>query len=338
MALEQESVPWQPGASMATLRARAALLAQVREFFAARDVLEVETPVLGRSTVTEPNVESLRLAFDPRQAPQHGQASSPSWYLQTSPEYHMKRLLAAGSGPIYQLSRVFRAGDSGEKHNPEFTMLEWYQPGFGAAELIEETLALLQMAVPTATRVVRHSYRSLLLTIDVDEQADQARLLEVAARHGHRFVTGSAPDRAGLLDLLYDAALQQMCVPMADQRTVVVVLGFPPEQAALARVIMGADAVPVAERFEIVMDGVELANGYHELTDPTEQALRFITDRARRAERGQVQPDADEALLAAMAAGLPACAGVAVGFDRLAMLALGVDQLDEVMAFSVLRA
>jgi lysyl-tRNA synthetase class 2 len=310
---------WRPGATPETLAARAALLASVRRFFAERGVLEVDTPVLARTTVTEPAIESV--------------AAGPRW-LQTSPEYFMKRLLAAGSGPIYQIARCFRAGEHGRLHNPEFLMLEWYRPGMDDHALMSEVDALLGGLLP-GFPARRRSFRDLVEAhFGVDPLTAEAAGLAAAVagdwrqrgRDGDPLAL-TAGDRGELLDLAYSEAVEACSGAL-------LVTDFPPEQAALARLREDGRGDRVAARFELVVDGVELANGFHELADAAEQRRRFEADRARRRAAGQEVPDADEHLLAALAAGLPDCSGVALGLDRVLLLQLGLDHLDQAMPFS----
>jgi lysyl-tRNA synthetase class 2 len=314
---------WRPGAGPGALRARAALLAATRAFFAARGVLEVETPILASATVTEPAIESLCV-----------EVAGVTRYLQTSPEYAMKRLLAAGSGDIYQVARVFRAGEAGQRHNPEFTLLEWYRLGFPLARLIDETLDYLAHVLGDGLPVRRTTWADLLdahLGVDV-LLAEDAALRAALAAKGFTPADLDGIDRHGLRDLAYDDALRHA------GGGVLVVDAFPEDAAALARVVLDARGRRVAERFEVVIDGIEVANGYHELADAGEQARRFARDRARRGLAGQVQPAADEALLAALAHGLPDCSGVAIGLDRLLMRRLGAAHIGEVLAFDFRRA
>ncbi len=316
---------WRPSASLGALRARAALLALTRTFFAQRAVLEVETPQLGHTSVTEPAIESLTVPFGHTMR-----------YLQTSPEYAMKRLLAAGSGDIYQVARVFRAGEAGRRHSPEFTLLEWYRCGFDLAALIDETLEYICHALGRTPAVQVFRYHDLLRArIGIDFVANTDAELRVALA---RTLAGTPPaallqfDRAALLDLAYDTALRQLNEGM------LVVRDFPPAAAALARLAEDADGRVVAQRFEVIVDGLEVANGYYELTDAAEQANRFAADNARRLAAGQPQIAPDALLLAALAAGLPDCAGVAVGLDRLLMLKLGAGHIAEVLSFDSARA
>ena len=317
---------WRPAASLDALRLRARLAGRTRAFFAARGVLEVETPLLAAAATPEPHLASLAVAGDPPR------------YLQTSPELHMKRLLAAGSGPIYQLGRAFRDGEAGRRHNPEFTLLEWYRPGLDEHGLLEEVEALLRELLP-AERLgpppaPRASYGELFrrhLGVDPHRAtaAELDRAIAAAALSGPDF---APDDRDGRLHLLMALAVEPR-LPAG----LVFVHGFPAGQASLARVRETAEG-PVAARFEAFVDRVELANGFHELADPVEQRRRFEGDLAARRAAGFPAPPLDERFLAALEAGLPDCAGVALGFDRLVMLAAGADSLDAVLAFPADRA
>jgi lysyl-tRNA synthetase class 2 len=316
---------WRPSAPLANLRRRAERVARLREYFAARGVLEVETPALGAAAATDLHLASLSTRLDAPGAPQR-------LWLQTSPELHMKRLLAAGSGAIWQLCRAFRDGEAGRRHNPEFTMLEWYRPGWDHHRLMDEVEGLLAelLGTPPAERL---TYREAFLRhAGVDPfAASDAALLAAAERLGAA-LAGARPDRDTCLQLLLAAAVE----PHLGRGRPTFVHDFPAAQAALARVRPGDP--PLAERFEAFVEGVELANGYHELTDPAEQERRFRADLAERGRRGLPAVSADSRLLAALDHGLPACAGVALGFDRLVMLALGTDRLADVIAFPVDRA
>jgi elongation factor P--(R)-beta-lysine ligase len=313
---------FRPGASLAVLGARAAMLARCREFFAARGVLEVETPILSQAAVTDVHLASLatRLAGRPR-----------PYYLQTSPEYAMKRLLAAGSPDLYQICKVFRDGESGRLHNPEFTMLEWYRRGFDHHALMDEVEALLQalLGARLARPAERLSYRDAFRrALGLDPLAAPLEALEALAAER----TGAAdlgPDRDTVLDLLMGAVVG----PSLGRGRLTFVHDYPASQAALARLLPGTP--PVAARFEAYVEGLELCNGFHELADAAEQRRRFEAERAARAARGLPLPPLDERLLAALAAGLPDCAGVAVGLDRVLMLATACGSIREVLAFAV---
>ncbi len=315
---------WRPTAPLQNLAVRAELLRALRDFFAERGVLEVDTPLLASAPVTDPHIEAVAAAHP---------AAAGELYLQTSPEYAMKRLLAAGSGPIYQICKAFRRGERGARHNPEFTMVEWYRTGFTLEQLIKETAALVALAVgPRPLRVL--SYREAFLQhLQIDPHtATEAELAACARVHSH--AAFDQADRDTWLQLLISTAIE----PQLGRGEFTAVSDFPAEQAALARVEPDHGGTPVARRFELFVDGVELANGYDELRDAAELERRWQRDLAQRRERGLGEPPQDGRLLAAMAAGLPACSGVALGLDRLLMLALGAASIDEVLAFPLERA
>jgi elongation factor P--(R)-beta-lysine ligase len=320
---------WRPSASLDALRLRARLNAAVRAFFSDRDVLEVETPILSAAGNTDPNIASFAVAY---RGPGRG-ASAVRW-LRTSPEFFHKRLLASGVGDCYELGRVFRDGEAGVRHNPEFTLLEWYRVGWDHLRLIDETVELVCMALALVGRqsgVRRTTFRELYreqLGLDPFIASDA----ELQAALG----TG-APDPAGLtrddwLDLLMTHRLQ----PMFPAGQLLVVHDYPASQCALARVRDGLP--PVAERFELYLGALELANGYHELADAGEQRARFECDLARRAAHAGSAPAVDEHLLDALVHGLPDCAGVALGLDRLLLAMLQGDAIAETLAFDFSRA
>ena len=317
---------WRPGADLALLRLRADLLRRLRAWFDAAGYLEIETPALSAAGTTDPALESLstRVAGRP-------------FYLHTSPELPMKRLLAAGAGDIWQLCRVFRGGELGRRHNPEFTLLEFYRLGFDEHGLMDEVDALLRHLLAGhremgPTRRIRYA-EACAEFADVDPHLDGcARLRERLAAAGVDVPAAVGDDRDALLNLLLAAIVE----PGLDPHTPVFVHDFPASQAALARIRPGPP--PVAARFELFLGGMELANGFHELTDAEEQAARFERDRAARTRAGTECPPADRRFLAALEAGLPDCAGVAIGFDRLVMCAAGCDNIDAVMSFGVERA
>ncbi len=318
---------WQPTATIGTLRERARLIATVRAFFAARGIWEVETPVLGQGGSTDVHLVSLSsLARTDK-----GQRKL---WLQTSPEFHMKRLLAADSGPIFQLAKSFRDGEVGARHNIEFTMLEWYRPGFTLAQLIEETTALVEHVLPQSPGpVVYYRYRELFHRhLEVDPfTTSLVTLRSLAAERGNMSAQALAEEgRDTCLDLLMGMAIE----PTLGQQELSVVVDYPASQAALARRHQDADGEWVASRFELYLNGIELANGYDELTDAEEQRQRFDADNAERRRLGLPEVDVDAHLLAALEQGLPASSGVALGLDRLIQLALGKTRLEEVLAFS----
>ncbi|HWL63813.1 MAG TPA: EF-P lysine aminoacylase EpmA [Steroidobacteraceae bacterium] len=318
---------WRPGAGMETLRRRAALLECARGFFRERGVMEVETPVVLSHTVTDVQIESLRL-----------DAASGARWLQTSPEYPMKRLLAAGSGDIFQVCHVFRAGEHSRLHNPEFTMIEWYRLGMDLLQVMDETAALAAKlfdtggnpAGPTEHISYAAAFRQAL---DCDPlTATDAQLAALAGRHGLVDSSLATATRDELLEFLVATRVG----PELGRGRLTCLHHFPASQAALAQ--LDASDPRTALRFELYAEGVELANGYVELASSSEQRARFVADQAERIRRGLTGPALDERLIAALDAGLPACAGVALGFDRAAMLALGAASIDEVMAFAWDRA
>ena len=315
--MEGSGGDWQPGASIDALRLRARVLRAVRAHFDAEGVLEVETPSLGSRTVTDPSIESL-VARD---------GAGRAWYLQTSPEFAMKRLLAAGSGSIYQITRAFRDGERGRHHNHEFSILEWYRVGFDHHRLIDDIDALLDTALgPDPSR--RMTFREAFLChLGLDPLTAPLTDLHGACR-SHGFESGSAgADRDECLDWLLSAVVQPA---LGSGR--VYLLDFPASRAALAKV--RTDSAAVAERFELYINGIEVANGYHELRDAEELRRRMQHDIKIRSRTRQPVPEVDDRLLAAHEAGLPACAGVAVGLDRLVMLAGRYRSLQEVLAFT----
>lgn len=313
---------------IAALRQRAALNACIRDFFATRGVLEVETPILSVAGNTEPNIDSFHTRFSG-----HVDAGEAQRWLRTSPEYPLKRLLAAGVGDCYELGRVFRNGEAGGRHNPEFTMLEWYRVGWDHHRLIGETAALVRAALSLVQREARLEvidYRSLYrrqLGVDPFEADIDALRAPLSEIH----IDPQGLTRDDWLDLLMTHCIQ----PAFGDDTMTVVHDWPASQAALARVRPGTPAL--AERFELYLGPVELANGYHELNDAAEQRARFERDLAVRRMRGAVLPPLDEALLAALPQ-LPDCAGVAVGVDRLLMAMNRTPAIADVLAIDFARA
>ncbi len=315
---------WRPSAEIDRLRQRAGHLAAVRQFFQSRGILEVDTPVLGACTVTEPAIDSLRL--HQREA-----------WLQTSPEYHLKRLLAAGMPDMVRIGPVFRADEQGRLHNPEFTMIEWYRRDWTLAALMAETAALVDALLgPGPYQHIR--YRTLFAAaFDLDPA--QAPLSQLQQAAGSLLAAPADPTsltRRELTDLLFSQACAQWAAAHPGER--LFIEAFPADQAALARLDTDPDGVAVALRFELLVDGLEIANGYDELRDAAEMAARMSRDRALREAAGKAVPASDQRLLAAMQAGLPPCVGVALGFDRLLMLALGASRISEVLPFAQDRA
>jgi elongation factor P--(R)-beta-lysine ligase len=336
---------WRPTASAATLARRAALLARARAFFAQRGVLEVDTPALVGAAVTDVHIHSARVELEPGAAALH---------LASSPEYAMKRLLAAGSGDIYQLAHVVRAGERSRLHNPEFTLLEWYRLGFTLDALMSEVDAFareLLGAHAASRRTEIITYREAFVReLELDPLTAPIRELERAASsrgliaprepQATRAQAGAA-DAGGATaqrkrDALLDYLMAAVIGPALGLAALTFVHGYPASQAALAE--LDPDDPRVALRFELYCDGIELANGFRELASSPEQRARFEHDRRERAQAGLPVPSIDERLLAALDAGLPACSGVALGFDRLLMVAVGAEHIDAVLAFPIERA
>jgi lysyl-tRNA synthetase class 2 len=302
---------------------RANLYALIRNFFAERGVIEVETPILSEVGNTEPNIESFSTAFQGPKAANPGER-----WLRTSPEHALKRLLAAGLGDCYELGRVFRNGEAGRRHNPEFTMLEWYRVGFDHRRLMHETAEIVGEALALVGRsagVVELSYRELFSTqLDIDPLT--APIDRLRAPLAESRVDPEGLSRDDWLDLLLTHRLQ----PEFPKDRITLVFDFPASQCALAKIRDGNP--PVAERFELFLGSYELANGYHELTDASEQRERFERDNERRRLRGQREVPIDERFLAALPR-LPPCAGVALGIERLLMCLAGTDDIGDVIAF-----
>jgi lysyl-tRNA synthetase class 2 len=319
---------WQPSASMTCLKQRADLIDVIRLFFKEREVLEVETPTLSQATVTDVHLQTFKSHFV---GP--GYASGQDVYLMTSPEFHMKRLLAAGSGSIFQIAKVFRNEESGRYHNPEFSMLEWYRIGFDHHDLMDEMDDLLQLILtcPKAERITYQQAFQQVLSICPLEASLEA-LRDCAISRGFGDVADKETHRDTLLQLLFSMVIE----PQIGQHAPAFVYHFPASQAALAKINDKDNRV--ADRFEVYFKGIELANGFHELDDVNEQQRRFERDNSLRQTMGLTPQPIDEHLLAALSSGLPLCAGVALGIDRLIMLALGVDSIEHVISFPFSRA
>ncbi|WP_189607504.1 EF-P lysine aminoacylase EpmA [Saccharospirillum salsuginis] len=320
MSTTDFSSSWQPSASLETLKQRSLLLRRIRQFFETRSVMEVDTPHWSRFGVTDVHLENLRI--------------TDGGFLLTSPEYPMKRLLAAGSGDIFQLGHVFRRDESGPRHNLEFTMLEWYRVGWDDERLMVEVAELCRSVADEPELAVETvSYREAFERSGLPDP-HRAEVALLRACVGKQLNT-EAGDWSR--DECLDALMALVVEPGLPGDRLVFVTRYPASQAALARHEV-VDGVTVGRRFEVYWRGMELANGYWELTDPAEQARRFEADRARRRELGLAEPEVDPNLLAAMEAGLPECAGVALGVDRLLMIALGASDISEVLPFDASRA
>lgn len=317
---ESESRPtWRPTASLEMLSRRADVLRYLREFFRERGVLEVETPMLSHAAVQDAHLRSITVTA---RSPEAGR------YLHTSPELAMKRLLAAGVGPIYQLCKVFRDGECGRLHNPEFTMLEWYRPGFDLHQIMDEVEALLDGLLGTGPCAHMAYGQAFEEHVGLNpHSASLAQLRRRARDVGVQFARGTRLDRNGLLDLLFSHSV----APHLGDGEPTFVLDWPVGQAALARIRSGPP--PTAERFELFVNGIELANGYNELVDPLEHSLRLELEKWRRRQQRLEAVPVDTRFLAAVYSGLPDCVGVALGVDRLVMLATGAARVEDVIAF-----
>jgi elongation factor P--(R)-beta-lysine ligase len=319
---------WMPTASIAALKSRAELLTKIRQFFIERGVLEVDTPAMSHATVTDVHLHTFKTEFV---GP--GYATGSLVHFMTSPEFHMKRLLAAESGSIYQINKAFRNEESGRYHNPEFTMLEWYRVGFDHHQLMNEMSELLQLVLgcgATERLTYQQAFVQVLGICPLESSLTELRT--TAAQFGFADIAEHEEDRDTLLQLLFSLAIE----PEIGQECPVFVFDFPASQAALAR-ISPADS-RVAERFELYFKGIELANGFHELDNPKEQMIRFEQDNLKRVAMGLSAQPIDFNLIAALESGLPSCAGVAMGIDRLIMLALGLSHIEQVIAFPFSRA
>ena len=319
---------WQPSASIATLKNRAKIIAKIRDFFEKRQVMEVETPTLSQATVTDVHLHTFDTTFV---GP--GFADGKQLYMQTSPEFHMKRLLCAGSGAIYQMSKAFRNEESGRHHNPEFTMLEWYQPNYDHMTLIDEVDELLQ-AVLNTQRCNVITYQQLFIQyLKFDPlSADIETVRKVALPYEFGDFVATESNKDTLLQCLFCFVIE----PQIGLEKPIAVYNFPASQAALAQ--LDSDDKRVARRFEFYYQGIELANGFHELQDANEQLERFKQDNKERLKEGLTEQPIDYRLIEALAHGLPNCAGVALGIDRLIMLALQQKHIRDVISFDVSRS
>nr|WP_069295551.1 EF-P lysine aminoacylase EpmA [Methylophaga muralis] len=311
------------------LKRRAKLLANVRRFFSVRNVLEVSTPILSSAAPTAPYLDSFSTQFSAGN-------NAKTLYLHTSPEFAMKRLLAAGSGAIYQIATVFRNGELGRQHTPEFSMLEWYRPGFSLTDLMAEVDALMQQVIGLPAAVI-FRYRDLFmeyLQLDI-EQADDETLKQLALERIPGLTADWQTDRDGWLEMLMSQLIEPQFSALD---TPVMVTEFPATQAQLAKIEINTEGHPVARRFELYAGGMELANGYDELCDATELRQRFELDNQLRQQQGKPQMPIDENLLAAMQSGLPQCSGVALGLDRLMMLHMSVNNISQVKSIAFIES
>jgi lysyl-tRNA synthetase class 2 len=313
---------FKPSASLKNLRYRAEILKLVRDFFLARNIMEVETPLIGHTSVTDPFIESIPVII------KKANDKEEHFYLQTSPEYAMKRLLASGCGAIYQITKAFRQGEIGKHHQPEFTMIEWYRPDYDHHQLMDEVDELLQLILKTP-KAIKKTYADLFLSfLSIDpHQVGLLELINVAKAH-HINVAGESTitDKESWLDILMTSVI----LPQLDETHPYFIYDFPASLAALAR-IQPKDP-PVASRFEVYFRGTELANGFHELKDAQEQRRRFEKNLMERKARNLQAIAIDELFLASLPY-LPDCSGVALGLDRLIMQAIQSDDISDVISF-----
>ncbi|WOH37009.1 elongation factor P--(R)-beta-lysine ligase [Thalassotalea fonticola] len=322
---------WQPTASINNLKKRAKTLAQIREFFAQRKILEVDTQALSHATVTDLHLVSFETQLLDAGC---GAESGKTLYLQTSPEFAMKRLLASGSGCIYQICKAFRNEESGRYHNPEFTMLEWYRIGFDHFDLMAEVSELVELVLGCKPAEQMTYQQAFINNVGFDPlQCTIGDLKEAVLEHQ---LNADWAQLENNLDTLLQYLFVELVEPQIGQTVPCLIYNFPASQAALAKI--SAEDNRVAERFELYFKGMELANGFHELTDESEQRLRFIADNELRVANQLEPKPIDENLLSALQSTLPNCAGVALGIDRLLMLVCAVNSIDEVIAFPVNRA
>lgn len=316
---------WQPAASLNALRLRAEILTNIRAFFSARDVMEVDTPLMCRASVTDPYIDSIPAIYQA-----HPNGNTERFYLQTSPEYAMKRLLAAGSGSIFQLCKAFRQAENGHLHNPEFTMLEWYRTGFDHLQLMSEVDELLQLILHTTPGHLI-TYQKLFQTfLDIDPLNTTLDALKLCAEQNHINIETVITDCDTWLSLLLTHCIE----PKLGMDRPCFIYDFPVSQASLARINPDQKT---AARFEVYYKGMELANGFHELQNADEQRRRFENNNVARVDAQLLPMPIDELFLTALQAGLPNCSGVALGIDRLVMLALGKTTIHDVMSFDLSR-
>ncbi|WP_373777178.1 elongation factor P--(R)-beta-lysine ligase [Glaesserella sp.] len=324
--LQNELPDWKPSATIQHLLKRAKIMTEIRQFFTERGLLEVETPAMSEFSVTDVHLSTFSTQF---LSPFENKAKT--LHLITSPEYHMKRLLASGSGPIFQICRVFRNEEAGKRHNPEFTMLEWYRPFFDMYRLINEVDDLLQQILDCES-AESYSYQFVFQTyVGLDPlSATKTQLVAKAREQGLQCEDDE--NRDTLLQFLFSEVVE----PKIGKERPTVVYHFPATQAALAQ--LSSEDHRVAERFEFYYKGLELANGFHELSDAKEQIRRFEQDNLQRTAMGLAPQPLDTRFLDALRAGIPNCSGVALGVDRLLMIAMGLERIEQVMAFGVERA
>jgi len=322
-----------PNAEIKQLKQRALIIQTIRQFFITRNLLEVETPVLSQAGVTDIHLFCFKTHFiGPEISPEKQALSGVPLYMQTSPEFHMKRLLAAGSGSIFQISKAFRNEESGRFHNPEFTLLEWYQVDFDHFQLMHEMDQLLQLVL-NCGQAKRITYQQAFMDLlNIDPLSASIEMLKASGKDLNLGdVLANETDFDTILQLLFSFAIE----PVIANESPCFVYNFPASQAALARISPDDDRV--AERFEVYYQGIELANGFHELSDGAEQLKRFENDNLLRKQNNLPEMPIDKRFIASLD-NLPDCAGVALGIDRLIMLATEQKHIDNVISFAISEA
>ncbi len=323
---------WQPSMSWKNAQRRSEVIAQIRTFFLSKNVVEVETPLLASSTVTDVHLDAFATQY--QYSPHSHCDQSSVLYAQTSPEFAMKRLLASGYGCCYQICKAFRHEQHGRFHNPEFTMLEWYRLGFDHLKLIEEVAELLQLTLG-CSQVERITYQELFIReLNIDPLlTNKEQLMTIISDHNKLSDWLQIEE---CVDTLLQFVMAELIEPKIGKDVPCFVYNFPASQASLAKISYSDSSV--AERFECYYKGIELANGFHELTDANQQQSRFQRDNEIRLQLGKPQQEIDQYFISALESGLPSCAGVALGIDRLVMLALSADSIDQVLTFPITNA
>jgi lysyl-tRNA synthetase class 2 len=325
------NLSWQPTLTWEYAQKRAQVLQKIRQFFNERNVVEVETPALSQGTVTDVHLDAISCRYDFLSDSSAEQATN--LYLQTSPEFHMKRLLASGYGCIFQIAKAFRHEEAGRFHNPEFTLLEWYRLGFDHFTLMAEVAELLK-TVLDCSEPTQISYQQLFIEqVNLDPlTATRVQLLALIKDHGKssEWLTEELDN-----DILLQFILSEIIEPEIGNNSPCFVYHFPRSQASLAKICR--EDLRVAERFECYFQGVELVNGFNELTDPHVQLERFQEDNMNRKTLSIPQRPIDRNFIAALSQGLPQCSGVALGIDRLIMLALKTEHIEQVISFPIAR-
>jgi lysyl-tRNA synthetase class 2 len=330
MKTETPQDNWQAKAELDTLRVRAGIYEKIRDFFKQRQVLEVDTPILSVASTPDPNIDS----FETHYISFAGESLSDRRYLSTSPEFPMKRLLATGSGSIYQLCHVFRQAEQGKHHNPEFTMLEWYRVELGYYQLMDEVAELVGTLLQTKIETEVLSYQTVFLQyLNIDPLDTSVTELQQCA---DQFGLVSPDKDANDKDLFLDFLMSHQIQPQLGKNKLTFIHEYPASQCAFAE--LSAENTQVAQRFELFYRGVELANGYQELTDAKEQQHRFEAHNQKRAQQGKPYVSWDQNLVNALEQGMPRCSGVALGVDRLIQLARNVKNIEDVLAFPFNRA